>query len=84
MEKWENALIFSIGFENMNMSNRSVWAFESNVGFTNRLLFGSFTKKMFKQRMHVSHNTFIISHKFLCERLYLYLHEKNTYMKETS
>ena len=42
---WENALIFGIGFESMNMSNRSVWAFERNVGFTNRLLLGPLTRK---------------------------------------
>jgi hypothetical protein len=35
--EWENALILSICFENMKMSNRNVWAFERNVGFTNRL-----------------------------------------------
>ena len=27
------------------MSDRSVWAFERNVGFTDRLLLGSFTEK---------------------------------------
>lgn len=37
-------------------------------------------KNIFKQRTHVWHNTF----KFLCERLHLYLHGKNTHMKETS
>ena len=43
--EWESALIFSICFETMNMSNRSVWAFERNVGFTDRLLLGSFTTR---------------------------------------
>jgi len=70
--EWENALILSICFEGMKMSDRSVWAFERNVGFTDRLLLGSFTEKMFKQRTRVCHNTF----KFLCERLGPYLQKK--------
>ena len=77
--EWENALILSICFEGMKMSDRSVWAFERNVGFTDRLLLGSFTEKMFKQRTRVCHNTF----KFLCERLGPYLQKKNTRMRET-
>ena len=68
-EKWENVLILKICFEGMKMSDRSVWAFERNVGFTDRLLLDSLTKKMFKQRTRVCHNTF----KFLCERLGPYL-----------
>ena len=40
------------------MSGCSVWAFERNVGFTDRLLLGSFTKKMSKQRTHVCYDTF--------------------------
>ena len=52
--EWENALILSICFESMKMSDRSVWAFERNVGFTDRLLLGSFTEKTFKQRTCVS------------------------------
>jgi hypothetical protein len=36
--QWENALIFSNCFENMNMSDRSVWVFERYVGCTNTLL----------------------------------------------
>jgi hypothetical protein len=43
-EEWENVLIFSNCFESMKMRNHSVWAFERNVGFTNRLLLDSFTK----------------------------------------
>ena len=71
--EWENALILSICFEGMKMSDCSVWAFERNVGFTDRLLLGSFTeKKWFKQITRVRHNTF----KFLCERLGLYLQKK--------
>ena len=40
--KWENALILSICFESMKMSNHGVWAFYRNVGFTKKLLLGSF------------------------------------------
>jgi hypothetical protein len=60
------------------MSNCSVWAFERNVGFTDKLLLDSFTKKMFKQRTRISHNAF----KFLCERLGSYMHMDNTHMRE--
>ena len=34
---------------------------------------------MFKQRTRVYHNIF----KFLCERLGMYLHRKNTHMRKT-
>lgn len=44
-EEWENALILAICFENMKISNPSVWAFESNARFTDRLLLDSFTNK---------------------------------------
>ena len=77
--EWENILILSICFEGMKMSDRSVYVFERNVGFTDRLLLRSLTKKMFKQRTHVCHNIF----KFLCERLGPYLQKKNTRMRET-
>ena len=77
--EWENALILSICFEGMKMSDRSVWAFERNVGFAARLLLDYFMKKMFKQRTRVCHNTFM----FICERLGLYLQRKNTHMRET-
>ena len=77
--EWGNALILSICFEGMKMSDRSVWAFERNVGFTDRLLLGSFMGKMFKQRTRVCHNTF----QFLCKRLGLYLQRKNTRLRET-
>jgi hypothetical protein len=77
--EWENALILGICFESMKVSDRSVWAFERNVGFTDRLLLGSFTEKMFKQRTCVCHKTF----KFLCERLGPFLQKKNTPMRET-
>ena len=63
----------------MKLSNHSVRAFEINVGFTNMLLLGSFTKTMFKQRTHTCHNIF----KSLCEILGLYLQLKNTHMRET-
>ena len=53
--------------------------FEINVGFTDRLLLGTFTEKMLKQRTFVYHNTF----KFICERLGMYLHRNNTRMRET-
>ena len=43
--KWENALILSICFEGMTLSDRNVWTFEINVGLTDRLLLGSFTEK---------------------------------------
>ena len=75
----ENALILSICFEDMKMNDCSVWAFERNVGFMDRLLLGSFTEKMFKQRTCVCHNTF----KFLCEMLGPYSQRKNTQMTWT-
>jgi hypothetical protein len=78
--EWENALILSICFEGMKMNYRSVWAFERNVGFTDRLLLGSLTEKMFKRKTRVCHNTF----KFLCQRLGSYLQKKNIHMKETN
>ena len=63
----------------MKMSDRSMWAFESNAGFTDRLLLGSFTEKMFKQRTYVYHNTF----KFIWERLGPYLQKKKyTYERD--
>jgi hypothetical protein len=70
--EWEYALILSICFEGMKMSDRNVWTFERNVGFTDRLLLGFFSKKMFKQRTRICHNTF----KFLCERLGSYLQKQ--------
>ena len=76
--EWENALILSICFEGMKISDCSVWAFERNVGFTNRLLLGSYTHKIFKQRIRVCYNTF----KFLCERLDPYLQKMNTHMRD--
>ena len=48
--QWENALILSICFESVKMIDCSVWAFEKNVGFTDRLLLGSFTEKIFKAK----------------------------------
>lgn len=79
--EWENALLFRICLESMNMSHRSVWSFERNVGFTNRLLLlllGTFTKKMFKQRARVSHNSFNFF--FFYERFYMYAQRKNICM----
>ena len=68
-EEWENALIFNICFESMNISDRNVWAYERNVGFTNRLLLGSFMDKMLKQIICVSHNAFMFIYKKLCAYL---------------
>ena len=62
------------------MSDHSVWAFERDAGFTNRLVLGYFKEEMFKQGNLVSRNTF----KFLCESLKLYLQRKNTRMRETT
>ena len=56
-EEWDNAMISSTCFEGMKMSDHNVWAFERNVGFTNRLLLDSFAKKMFKQKIRVCYNT---------------------------
>jgi hypothetical protein len=36
--EWENAMILSICFEGMKMSDCNVWAFERNIGFTDGLL----------------------------------------------
>ena len=44
--EWENAMVLSICFEGIKMSDRSVWAFECSLGFTDRLLLGYFTEKM--------------------------------------
>ena len=46
-EQWEIVLILSIYFEIMKMRDRNVWAFERNVGFTNRLLLDFLMNKMF-------------------------------------
>ena len=43
--KWENALISSICFESMKMSDCSVWAFKRIVGFDDRLLLGFFMEE---------------------------------------
>ena len=36
---------FSLCFESMNMSDRSVWAFEKNVGFHQYFIIGFFYEK---------------------------------------
>ena len=77
-KEWKNALILSMCYDSMKMSNRSVWAFERNAGFTDKLLLGPSKEKMFKQRICVCHNTF----KFLWKRLGLCLQMRNTHMIE--
>ena len=72
-EEWDDVLILSTCFKGMKMSDHSVWAFERNVGFTDRLLLDTFTNKMFKQKTRVCYNTF----KFLCEGIGLYLQREN-------
>ena len=47
----KNALFFSIYLESMNMSDCSVWALEKNVGFTDRLLLGSFMGNKFSSKV---------------------------------
>ena len=42
--EWENVLILTICIDSIKMSDRSVWAFERNVGLTNRFLLLSFTE----------------------------------------
>ena len=74
--EWGNALILSICFKSMKMSDYSVWAFHRNVGFTVRILLGSFTKNYSSK---VCHNTF----NFFYEKLDSYLQRKNTYMRQT-
>ena len=61
-EQWENALILSICFESMKMSNRSVWAWERNVGFTDRLLLGSFMEKYSSKELVyvIIHSSFFV------------------------
>jgi hypothetical protein len=54
--EWGNALILSICFESMKTSDLSMWAFERNAGFTNRLLLCSFMEKKFKQKTHILQN----------------------------
>ena len=41
----EECLDFSLCFESMNMSDRSVWAFEKNVGFHQYFIIGFFYEK---------------------------------------
>ena len=43
-EEWENALILSNFFKSVKMNDHSVWAYERNVGVTDRLLLG-FSRK---------------------------------------
>jgi hypothetical protein len=61
--EWENALILSICFEGMKISDRSVWAFERNVGFTDRLLLDSFTEKSSNNKLVyvTTHSSFFVS-----------------------
>ena len=42
---WKNALILSICFESMKMSDCSMWEFKRTVRFTNTFWLGSFMKK---------------------------------------
>ena len=49
--EWENAFILNICFEDMKMSDHSVWAWREIVGFTNRLLLGSFTEKCLSKKL---------------------------------
>ena len=71
-------MYFSMCFEIMNMSDCGVWEFERNVRFTDRLLLGSFTQKLFTQITRISHNTF----KFLCDMSGPYLQRRNTHMRD--
>jgi len=59
--EWENALILSICSKSMKMSDYSVWAFERNVGFTNKLLLSYFMEKCSnKELMYVMiHSSFL-------------------------
>ena len=61
------------------MSNRSVGAFERDIGFTDKLILDSFMGKMFKAKTCVCCNPF----KFLCERSWIYLQKNNMHMRET-
>ena len=47
-KEWENAIILSIFFESMKMSDYCAWTFERNVGFTNMLILSSLPKKNFQ------------------------------------
>ena len=77
--EWENALILSIFFKDMKMSDCSMWTFERNVGFTSISILGSFMEKIFKQRTCACYNTL----KFVCKRLGPYLQRNNARMRET-
>ena len=52
--EWKTAMILSICFESMNMSD-CCGHLKKNVGSTDRLLLGFFTGKTFKQRTRVCH-----------------------------
>ena len=69
-DEWKNALFFSINLESVNMSDCSVWALEKNVGFTDRLLLGSFTGNKFLSKVLMNLK---IHSSFLSERIGLYL-----------
>jgi hypothetical protein len=47
-KKGENELILNICFDVMNIRKCVEWAFHMQFGFIDRMLLGSFTKKMFK------------------------------------
>ena len=63
--EWTNVAIFSICLQSLGFRDRTICCFERQSGFVDRYLLGSFTKKMFKERIHVSYATF----RFLCEKL---------------
>lgn len=75
--EWEKFVIFSILFGSLERGERTIWSHVRQVGFTDRLLLGSFTEKMFKQRTRVCHGTF----RFLCEKLGPFLGKKSTPMR---
>ena len=75
--EWANVAIFSICMQNLGFRERTIWSFERHVGFVDRLLLGSFTEKMFKERTRVSHATF----RFLCEKLGPFLKKQKTRLR---
>ena len=49
--EWTNVAIFSICLQSLGFRERVVWSFERQSGFVDRYLLGSFTEKMFKERL---------------------------------
>jgi len=70
--EWEKVVIFIMSIKSMGGGLRSIWSFARQGGFTDRLLLGSYTKGLFKERIQVKLATF----RFFCEKLGPFLQKK--------